>query len=55
MIDQNLNILDQYSKYVTQLFLTDKIKGCNILDFLYPDKNVYKEEIEKLENQEFAK
>lgn len=49
MIDKNLVILDQYSQYMIQLFLTDKIKGCNILDFLYPDKKAFKEERKELE------
>ncbi|MBN2532418.1 MAG: Hpt domain-containing protein [Spirochaetales bacterium] len=48
LIDKNLIILDQYSKYMSRLFLTDKIKGCNILDFLYPDKKVFQKERKEL-------
>ena len=48
LVDENLTILGQYSRYITKLFLTDKIEGLNILDFIYPDKNQYQKERKEL-------
>jgi signal transduction histidine kinase len=37
IVDRDFTILDQYSRFLTGLFRTERIKGRNIVDFLFPD------------------
>ncbi|MBN1409886.1 MAG: Hpt domain-containing protein [Spirochaetales bacterium] len=37
IVDKSFTILDQYSRFLTILFKTRRIKGRNFIDFLFPD------------------
>ncbi|MBN1699352.1 MAG: Hpt domain-containing protein [Spirochaetales bacterium] len=49
LIDRNFIILSQYSTYLKSLFMTDKIEGEYIIDFLFPDKKKNIQECMELE------
>lgn len=53
LLNQDLTISNQYSKFVTVLFNQEEITGLKLSDFIYPDKNSFKEEQKELD--EFVK
>lgn len=53
LLNQDLTISNQYSKFVTVLFNQEEITGLKLSDFIYPDKDSFKEEQKELD--EFVK
>ncbi|GAB4375067.1 MAG: hypothetical protein Kow009_10490 [Spirochaetales bacterium] len=49
LLNADLTISEQYSTYLPKLFGTDDIAGRNLIDFIYPDKDLYAEERKELE------